>query len=98
MKNVEIPAPWLKKWRRCEKSVRVRSKPKPNSTRQASSGRPRRRLWRAPAGLELRRMQIIIEVGAEQNNMMIIMMPSEFVETARAIGARSAEKGEGGRV
>jgi regulator of protease activity HflC (stomatin/prohibitin superfamily) len=42
----------------------------------------------SPAGLELRRMQMITEVGAEQNTMTIIMMPSEFVEMARAIGAR----------
>jgi regulator of protease activity HflC (stomatin/prohibitin superfamily) len=46
----------------------------------------------SPAGLELRRMQMITEVGAEQNTMTIIMMPSEFVEMARAIGARAAEK------
>jgi regulator of protease activity HflC (stomatin/prohibitin superfamily) len=39
-----------------------------------------------PAGLELRRMQMITEVGAEQNTMTIIMMPSEFVDMARAIG------------
>ena len=39
-----------------------------------------------PAGLELRRMQMITEVGAEQNTMTIIMMPSEFVNAARAIG------------
>jgi regulator of protease activity HflC (stomatin/prohibitin superfamily) len=39
-----------------------------------------------PAGLELRRMQMITEVGAEQNTMTIIMMPSEFVAMARAIG------------
>jgi len=38
-----------------------------------------------PAGLELRRMQMITEVGAEQNTMTIIMMPSEFVGMARAI-------------
>jgi len=38
-----------------------------------------------PAGLELRRMQMITEVGAEQNTMTIIMMPSEFVAMARAI-------------
>jgi regulator of protease activity HflC (stomatin/prohibitin superfamily) len=43
-----------------------------------------------PAGLELRRMQMITEVGAEQNTMTIIMMPSEFVEMARHIGERSA--------
>jgi len=46
-----------------------------------------------PAGLELRRMQMITEVGAEQNTMTIIMMPSEFVAMARAIadtaGSRS---------
>ncbi|MGA2043951.1 MAG: slipin family protein [Roseiarcus sp.] len=39
-----------------------------------------------PAGLELRRMQMITEVGAEQNTMTIIMMPSEFVEMARGFG------------
>ena len=38
-----------------------------------------------PAGLELRRMQMITEVGAEQNTMTIVMMPSEFVSMARAI-------------
>src|SRR5216683_6104074 len=38
-----------------------------------------------PAALELRRMQMITEVGAEQNTMTIIMMPSEFVGMARAI-------------
>lgn len=40
-----------------------------------------------PAGLELRRMQMITEVGAEQNTMTIIMMPSEFVEAARGLAA-----------
>jgi regulator of protease activity HflC (stomatin/prohibitin superfamily) len=39
-----------------------------------------------PAGLELRRMQMITEVGAEQNTTTIIMMPSEFVSMARGIG------------
>ena len=39
-----------------------------------------------PAGLELRRMQMITEVGAEQNTMTIVMMPSEFVSMARSIG------------
>jgi hypothetical protein len=32
-----------------------------------------------------RRMQMITEVGAEQNTMTIIMMPSEFVESARGL-------------
>jgi regulator of protease activity HflC (stomatin/prohibitin superfamily) len=38
-----------------------------------------------PAGLELRRMQMITEVGAEQNTTTIVMMPSEFVSMARGI-------------
>jgi regulator of protease activity HflC (stomatin/prohibitin superfamily) len=38
-----------------------------------------------PAGLELRRMQMITEVGAEQNTMTIVMMPSEFVAMAKGI-------------
>jgi regulator of protease activity HflC (stomatin/prohibitin superfamily) len=36
-----------------------------------------------PLGLELRRMQMISEVGAEQNTTTIVMMPSEFVTLAR---------------
>ena len=40
-----------------------------------------------PAGLELRRMQMITEVGAEQNTTTIIMMPSEFVSMAGAISS-----------
>ena len=51
-----------------------------------------------PAGLELRRMQMITEVGAEQNTTTIIMMPSEFVSMAsgiaewtKRVGARAAE-------
>jgi regulator of protease activity HflC (stomatin/prohibitin superfamily) len=38
-----------------------------------------------PAGLELRRMQMITEVGAEQNTTTIIVMPSEFVSMAKSI-------------
>jgi len=44
-----------------------------------------------PAGLELRRMQMITEVGAEQNTMTIIMMPSEFVDAARGVATMSID-------
>ena len=47
-------------------------------------------IMRNPAGLELRRMQMIAEVGAEQNSMTIIMMPSEFVEMARTFTAKGS--------
>jgi regulator of protease activity HflC (stomatin/prohibitin superfamily) len=43
---------------------------------------------KTPASLELRRMQMLTEVGAEQNTMTIVMVPSEFVEAARAIAMK----------
>jgi hypothetical protein len=43
----------------------------------------------------LRRMQMITEVGAEQNTMTIIMMPSEFVGAAEGIA--SLAKSAGGK-
>jgi len=44
-----------------------------------------RLIMEIPAALELRRMQMITEVGAEQNTTTIIMMPSEFVTMAKSI-------------
>jgi regulator of protease activity HflC (stomatin/prohibitin superfamily) len=46
----------------------------------------------SPAGLELRRMQMITEVGAEQNSMTVVMMPSEFVSMARAFAEKMSPK------
>jgi len=46
-------------------------------------------IMQRPAGLELRRMQMITEVGAEQNTTTIVMMPSEFVSMARALSGAS---------
>jgi regulator of protease activity HflC (stomatin/prohibitin superfamily) len=46
---------------------------------------------RSSAALELRRMQMLTEIGAEQNTMTVIMMPSEFVSAAAAL-ARFAPK------
>ena len=43
---------------------------------------------KTPESLELRRMQMLTEIGAEQNTMTVVMMPSEFVEAARALAGR----------
>jgi len=48
-------------------------------------------IMKTPASLELRRMQMLTEVGAEQNTMTIVMMPSEFVEAARALAVRGRD-------
>lgn len=39
----------------------------------------------SPAALELRRMQMISEVGTENNTTTIILLPSEFISAARSI-------------
>lgn len=38
-----------------------------------------------PAALELRRMQMIAEVGAEHNSTTVIMIPSDFVSLANSL-------------
>lgn len=38
-----------------------------------------------PMALELRRMQMVTEVGAEQNTTTLLMMPSEFVNLAKSM-------------
>ncbi len=38
-----------------------------------------------PAALELRRMQMISEVGAENNSTTVIMIPSDFVTMAKSL-------------
>ena len=45
-------------------------------------------IMKTPASLELRRMQMLTEIGAEQNTMTVVMMPSEFVQAAKAFAER----------
>jgi regulator of protease activity HflC (stomatin/prohibitin superfamily) len=42
------------------------------------------RMMSNPAALELRRMQMISEVGAENNSTTVIMIPAEFLSLARS--------------
>lgn len=47
-----------------------------------------------PMSLELRRMQMITEVGTEQNTTTIVMMPSEFVTLAEAVAGKFRAKAD----
>ena len=38
-----------------------------------------------PAALELRRMQMVGEVGAENNSTTVLMIPAEFVHIAGSL-------------
>jgi len=50
-----------------------------------------------PSALELRRLQMISEVGAEQNTTTIILIPSDFVHLARNVSKflEGGSEGEG---
>jgi hypothetical protein len=38
-----------------------------------------------PAALELRRMQMLSEIGAENNSSTVIMIPSDFVNLSKTL-------------
>jgi regulator of protease activity HflC (stomatin/prohibitin superfamily) len=44
-----------------------------------------RQMGEHPLALELRRMQMITEVGAEKNSTTIMLMPSDFVNLAGSL-------------
>ncbi len=44
-----------------------------------------------PIVLELRRLQMISEVGIEHNTSTIILMPSEFISFAKSVGDAAKE-------
>jgi regulator of protease activity HflC (stomatin/prohibitin superfamily) len=95
MKNVEIPGSMQRAMAQEAEALREKRARLIKAQAELEAAEQLRRaseiIMQNPAGLELRRMQMITEVGAEQNTMTIIMMPSEFVEMARAIakGAKS---------
>ena len=53
------------------------------------------KMAQTPMAIELRRMQMLTEVGAEQNTMTIVMMPSEFVNAASAMVRLADQAGKG---
>jgi regulator of protease activity HflC (stomatin/prohibitin superfamily) len=48
-----------------------------------------------PAALELRRMQMVAEVGVEQNTTTILMLPSDFLTLANAVTNKLTAKPHG---
>jgi regulator of protease activity HflC (stomatin/prohibitin superfamily) len=89
MKNVEIPPSMQRAMAQEAEALREKRARLIKAEAELDAAEQLRQaaevIMQNPAGLELRRMQMITEVGAEQNTMTIIMMPSEFVGMARAI-------------
>ncbi len=90
MKNVEIPPSMQRAMAQEAEALREKRARLIKAEAELDAAEQLRQaaevIMQNPAGLELRRMQMITEVGAEQNTMTIIMMPSEFVAMAKGIG------------
>jgi len=89
MKDVEIPQAMQRAMAREAEAIREKRARliKAEAEQEAATKltEAARQIADSPFGLELRRMQMISEVGAEQNSTTIIMMPSEFVTLAEGL-------------
>jgi regulator of protease activity HflC (stomatin/prohibitin superfamily) len=89
MKDVEIPQGMQRAMAREAEAIRekrariIKAEAEQEASLKLASAAET--IMRNPMGLELRRMQMISEVGAEQNTTTIVMMPSEFVTLARSV-------------
>jgi len=94
MKDVEIPATMQRAMAQEAEAVRekrariIKAEAEMEASEKLSLGA--KRIAENPVALELRRMQMISEVGAEQNSTTIILIPSDFVTMARNISDRLA--------
>lgn len=89
MKDVEIPVAMQRAMAREAEAVREKRARiiKADAEREAAVqlGAASEIISRTPLALELRRMQMIAEVGAEHNTTTIVMMPSEFMTIAKGL-------------
>ena len=89
MKDVEIPEAMQRAMAREAEAVRekrariIKAEAEQEAAQKLSDGA--RQMGEQPLALELRRMQMITEVGAEKNSTTIMLMPSDFVTLANGI-------------
>jgi regulator of protease activity HflC (stomatin/prohibitin superfamily) len=90
MKDVEIPSGMQRAMAREAEAIRekrarlIKAEAEQEASRKLADASEI--ISHHPLALELRRMQMISEVGAEHNTTTIIMMPSDFVTAAKEIG------------
>ena len=92
MKNIEIPESMQRAMAQEAEAYREKRSRQIKAEAELEAARLLKQaadiISQSPASLELRRMQMLTEVGAEQNSMTIVMMPSEFVNLAAALAAK----------
>ena len=89
MKDVEIPASMQRAMAQEAEAVREKRarviKAEADRYGSAKLTEAAQMIAEHPAARELRRMQMVSEVGAEQNSTLVIMMPSDFVNVANSV-------------
>jgi regulator of protease activity HflC (stomatin/prohibitin superfamily) len=94
MKDVEIPVTMQRAMAQEAEAVRekrariIKAEAELEASVKLSQGA--KQIAENPIALELRRMQMISEVGAEQNTTTIVLLPSEFVTLAQDLSRRLA--------
>ncbi len=89
MKDVEIPEAMQRAMAREAEAVRekrarlIKAEAEQEASLKLSDGA--KQIAENPIALELRRMQMIAEVGAEHNTTTIVLMPSDFVHLAHEL-------------
>ena len=95
MKDVEIPESMQRAMAKEAEAVRekrariIKAEGEAEASRMLSEAA--QEITGNPYSLELRRMQMITEVGAEHNTTTIMMIPSEFVSMAKGFGDIAAK-------
>jgi regulator of protease activity HflC (stomatin/prohibitin superfamily) len=97
MKDVEIPASMQRAMAQEAEAQREKRARLIKAEAELEAARKLREaadeMSQSKISLELRRMQMMTEIGAEQNTMMVVMMPSEFVRAADGVASYLAQAG-----
>lgn len=97
MKDVEIPASMQRAMAREAEAVREKRARQIKAQAELDASlllaQASREIAENPAALELRRMQMISEVGAENNTTTLIMIPSDFVTLAKNVSNHLQDMG-----
>ncbi|MCB1180342.1 MAG: slipin family protein [Leptospiraceae bacterium] len=98
-KDVEIPTSMQRAMAREAEAVRekrariIKAEAELEASEKLSKGA--QEISNNPFALELRRMQMISEIGVENNTTTIILMPAEFANLARELGKKTETNSRG---
>jgi regulator of protease activity HflC (stomatin/prohibitin superfamily) len=96
MKDVEIPESMQRAMAREAEAIRekrariIKAEAELESSVKLTQGA--KQMAENPLALELRRMQMLSEIGIDNNTTTVILIPSEFTEAARSFAANIGKK------